>query len=44
MDYPIKYTYPNATDFYESYLQGPDTVIVPRSYFQDSSDGQKRET
>ena len=24
--------------------QGPDTVIVPRSFFHDSSDGQNRET
>ena len=28
----------------ESYTQGPDTVIVPRSYFHDSSDGQNRQT
>ena len=43
-DIPIIYTDPNAIDFDESYTQGPDTVIVPRSYFQDSSDGQNRET
>ena len=31
-------------DFDESYTQGPDTVIVPRSYSHDSSNGQNRET
>ena len=34
-DIPIIYTDPNAIDFDESYTQGPDTVIVPRSYFHD---------
>ena len=43
-DIPIIYTDPNAIDFDESHTQGPDTVIVPRSYFHDSSDGQNRET
>ena len=43
-DIPIIYTDPNAIDFDESFTQGPDTVIVPRSYFNDSSDGQNRET
>ena len=43
-DIPVIYTDPNAIDFVESYKQGPDTVIVPRSYFHDSSDGQNRET
>ena len=43
-DTPILYTDPNATDFDESHTQGPDTVIVPRSYFHDSSIGQNRET
>ena len=43
-DIPILYTDPNATDFDESHTQGPDTVIVPRSYFHDSSNGQNRET
>ena len=43
-DIPIIYTDPNATDFDESHTQGPDTVIVPRSYFHDSSNGQNRET
>ena len=43
-DIPIIYTDPNAIDFDESHSQGPDTVIVPRSYFHDSSDGQNRET
>ena len=43
-DIPIIYTDPNAIDFDESYTQGPDTVIVPRSSFQDSSDGQNKET
>ena len=42
-DIPIIYTDPIAIDFDESYTQGPDTVIVPRSYFHDSSDGQNRE-
>ena len=44
LDIPIIYTDPNATDFDESHTQGPDTVIVPRSYFHDSSNGQNRET
>ena len=43
-DIPIIYTDPNAIDFDDSHTQGPDTVIVPRSYFIDSSDGQNRET
>ena len=43
-DIPIIYTDPNAIDFVDSHTQGPDTVIVPRSYFHDSSDGQNRET
>ena len=43
-DIPIIYTDPNAIDFDESYTQGPDTVIVLRSYFHDSNDGQSRET
>ena len=43
LDIPIIYTDPNAIDFDESHTQGPDTVIVPRSYFHDSSDGQNRE-
>ena len=43
-DIPIIYTDPNAIDFDESYTQGPDTVIVPRSYYHDSSDGQNKET
>ena len=38
------YTDPNAIEFDEIYIQGPDTVIVPRSYFHDSSNGQNRET
>ena len=42
-DIPIIYTDPNAIDFDESHTQGPDTVIVPRSYFHDSSVGQNRE-
>ena len=44
IDIPIIYTDPNAIDFDDSHTQGPDTVIVPRSYFRDSSDGQNRET
>ena len=43
-DIPIIYTGPNAIDFDDSHTQGPDTVIVPRSYFHESSDGQNRET
>ena len=43
-DIPLIYTDPNATDFDESHTQGPDTVIVPRSYFHDSSNGQNRES
>ena len=39
-DIPIIYTDPNAIDFNESHTQEPDTVIVPHSYFADSSDGQ----
>ena len=42
-DIPIIYTDPNAIDFVESHTQGPDTVIVPRSYFHDSGDGQNWE-
>ena len=43
-DIPIMYTDPNANDFDESYTQGPDTAIVPRSYFHASSSGQNRGT
>ena len=43
-DIPIIYTDPNAIDFNDSHTRGPDTVIVPRSYFHDSSDGKNRET
>ena len=42
-DIPIIYTDPNAIDFDENHTQGTDTVIVPRSYFHDSNDGQNRE-
>ena len=42
-DIPIIYTDPNAIDFDESYTQGPDTVIVPRSYCHDPGDSQNRE-
>ena len=41
---PIIYTDLNAIDFDESHTLGPDTVIVPSSYFYDSSDGQNQET
>ena len=41
-DIPIIYTDPNAIDLDESYT--PDTVIVPHSYFHDSSNGKNRET
>ena len=43
-DIPIIYTDPNAIDFDDSHIQGPQTVIIPRSYFHDSSNGQNRET
>ena len=43
-DIPIIYTDPNAIDFDDSHTQGPDTVIVPHSYFHDSSNGQNRDT
>ena len=43
-DIPIIYTDPNAIDFDGSYTQGPDTVIVRRSFFHDSSDGQNWKT
>ena len=42
-DIPIIYTDPNAIDFDDSHTQGPDTVIVPPSYFHDSSHGQNKE-
>ena len=42
-DIPIIYTDPNAIDFDDNYTQGPDTVIVSRSYFHNASDGRKRE-
>ena len=41
-DIPIRYTDPNAIDFDDSHTQGPDTVIVPRSYFHDLSNGRSR--
>ena len=41
-DIPIIYTDPN--DFDESYTHGPDTFIVPCSYFHDPHDSQNRET
>ena len=34
-DIPIIYTDPNAIDFDDSHTPGPDTVIVPRSYFHE---------
>ena len=43
IDIPIIYTDPNGIDFDDIYTQGPDTVIVPRSFFH-TSDGQNRET
>ena len=43
-DFPTMYASPSAFDFDESYTQGPDTVIVPRSYFHDSRHGQNRES
>ena len=41
---PIIYTDPNASDFDGSQTERPNTVIVLRSCFHDSSDGQYRET
>ena len=43
-DIPIIYIDPNAINFDDSHTKGPDTVIVPHSYFHDSSNGQNRET
>ena len=43
-DIPIIYTDANAIDFDDSHTQGPNTIIVPHSYFHDSSNGQNRET
>ena len=43
-DIPIIYTDSNAIDFDDSHTPGPDTVIVPRSYFHDPNNGQNRET
>ena len=43
-DIPIIYTGPNAIEFDDSHTLGRDTIIVPRSYFHDSSDGQNTET
>ena len=43
-DIPIIYTDPNAGEFDEKYTQGPDTVLVPSSYFHDSRDVQNRES
>ena len=43
-DIPIKNTDPNDFDIDESYPHGPDTPIVPRSFFHDSNDGQNRNT
>ena len=43
-DILIIYTDPNAIDFDDSHTQGPDTVIVQRSCFDDSSNGQNRDT
>ena len=42
-DIPIIYTDPNAIDFDDSHTQGPDTVVVPRPYFNHSNNGQNRE-
>ena len=43
-DVAVMYTNRNASDFDESHTQGPVAVIVRRSYFHDSSDGQNLET
>ena len=43
-DIPIIYTDLNAIDVDDSHTQGPDFVIVPRSYFHGSSNGQNRDT
>ena len=44
VDILIMYTDPNAIGFVEIYTPELDTVIVPRSYFHDSSDGRNPET
>ena len=44
VDIPNIYTDPNAIDFDKSHTEGPITVFVPSSHFQDSSDGQNRDT
>ena len=44
VDIPIIYTDPNAIVFDESHSQGRSNNIIPRSYFRDSSDGQKQAT
>ena len=44
IDIPIIYVDPNAIDFDENYTQGPDAVIVSRSYFHDSRHGRNWET
>ena len=43
-DIPIIYTDHNAIDFDDSLTQGPNTVIIPRSYLHNSNNGQNRET
>ena len=40
----ILYTHPNASDFVAIHTRGPNTVIVPHSYFHDPDDGQNSET
>ena len=40
----LVYTNANANDFKGSHTQGPEIVIVPRSCFQECSDGENRQT
>ena len=43
-DNPFIYTDPYASALDEKRVQGPDTVIVPASFFHDSKNGQNQET
>ena len=38
------YTDTKASTFDQNHTQGPDTVIVPPSYFHNPSTGQKQDT
>ena len=43
-DKPIIHADNNATDFDESHTHGSSTVIVPHSFFHNSSDGHNKES